>query len=826
MREFTDVSWCRKTTGVVAAVLFALLATIGAVVVPTTAASAADLSQFKPGNIISDAVFHDTSTMSQAQIQSFLNGKVSTCAAGKTCLKDFSQSTYDRAADAMCDGYRGAANESAASIIFKVAQSCGVNPQVILVMLQKEQGLVQSSAPSAWAWQASMGYACPDTAACDTKYFGFYNQVYMGIWQLKRYGNPPGTSNYFTWFPVGKPAQVRYSPNASCGSSAVTMENKATAALYYYTPYQPNDAALAAGYGASNDPTCSAYGNRNFYNYFTDWFGSTKAPAPTDPFGNVEVVQGGVGAIRVAGWAIDPNVSSPIDVHVYVDGVGKAYTASAPRADVGGAHPASGPNHGFDVQFPIPAGGSHSVCVYGINSGPGANTLFGCWDTTTPGGDPLGHLDPIQTDATGIRLSGWAIDPDIAGPISVHVYVGAAGKALTANKTRGDIPAKYAAYGTNHGISETIPAAAGPHTVCAYGINVGTGANSVLGCQTVTVPNASSGIVEKGRAPVGALSSVTADASGISVSGWAIDPDTASAIPVHVYVDSVGKAIMADGNRSDLPAEYAAYGPNHGYSLKAQADPGSRTVCAYAINNGAGGNVALGCKTVVVPTASSGLSEQGRVPIGNFETISAVAGKITVSGWAIDPDTADSIPVHVYVGSTGVAMLADKSRPDVALHYPAYGDKHGYSATLSAAPGVRTVCVYSINSGPGGNVLQRCENVTVPAPPSTISDQGRAPFGNLEAVVPTATGFQISGWAIDPDTTAPIAVHLYVGSIGTAVAAEGSREDVAASYPTYGPHHGFSASVAAPSGTSTVCAYGINNGAGGHTLIGCQTVTR
>ena len=53
----------------------------------------------------------------------------------------------------------------------------------------------------------------------------------------------------------------------------MAIKNKATAALYYYTPYVPNSAALGAGWGLGN--SCSAYGNRNFYLYFTTWFGST-----------------------------------------------------------------------------------------------------------------------------------------------------------------------------------------------------------------------------------------------------------------------------------------------------------------------------------------------------------------------------------------------------------------------------------------------------------------------------------------------------------------------------------------------------------------------
>lgn len=235
---------------------------------------AANANDFNPGNIISDDVFYNANTMDEGSIQAFLNAMVPNCSPGATCLKNFSQTTYSRAADPMCSAYSGAPNESAARIIFKVAQACGINPQVILVTLQKEQVLVTSTYPSSWAWQASMGYACPDTSACDTQYYGFYNQVYMGSWQLKRYGNPPGTSNYFTWFPVGGYANVLYNPDAGCGSSSVYIANKATAALYYYTPYQPKASALAAGYGASSDP-CASYGNRNFFLFFTDWFGST-----------------------------------------------------------------------------------------------------------------------------------------------------------------------------------------------------------------------------------------------------------------------------------------------------------------------------------------------------------------------------------------------------------------------------------------------------------------------------------------------------------------------------------------------------------------------
>ncbi|SJN37822.1 hemagglutinin-related protein [Mycetocola reblochoni REB411] len=233
-------------------------------------AAAADLSKFDPSNIISDAVFFNSGTMTQGQIQNFLASKAASC-SGVTCIKDYRQTTTSRAADSYCKAYTGASNELASAIIYKVSQACGINPRVLITTLQKEQGLITSGASTSSArWKIAMGYACPDTAACDTRYYGFANQVYSAARQFKVYAY----SGYFTWFPVGKASSVQYHPNAACGSSRLTIKNKATAALYYYTPYQPNAAALAAGYGASSN-SCAAYGNRNFYNYFTDWFGST-----------------------------------------------------------------------------------------------------------------------------------------------------------------------------------------------------------------------------------------------------------------------------------------------------------------------------------------------------------------------------------------------------------------------------------------------------------------------------------------------------------------------------------------------------------------------
>jgi len=280
----------------IAAVLLAVLTPAVADTSPASAAQVAassaaatsvrpmTLDGWNAGNIISDAVFTNKSTMTADQIQGFFNAKVPNCLGGSDqygpiiCLKDYRTTSQDRPADAYCQGYTGQASESAATIIFRVAQSCNINPQVLIVMLQKEQGLVTHIWPSAWRYSMALGQGCPDDAPCDPKYVGFFQQIYGAARQMQIYME----GRWFTYYAPGNTWNILYHPAPSnCGSGPVYVANKATAALYYYTPYQPNAAALAAGYGEGD--ACGAYGNRNFYNYFTDWFGSTRTSAPAQP---------------------------------------------------------------------------------------------------------------------------------------------------------------------------------------------------------------------------------------------------------------------------------------------------------------------------------------------------------------------------------------------------------------------------------------------------------------------------------------------------------------------------------------------------------------
>lgn len=249
--------------------------------------TAANAGNFNAGNLISDANFYAGGTWAESNVQAFLNQRVPTCRTGYTCLKDYTQTTRNMPADAYCTAYAGAASERAAHIIAKVGAACGISQKVLLVLLQKEQSLVTDTWPSPDQYRKATGYACPDTSTCDAEFNGFFNQVYRAAWQYKVYG----TSPTFTWFPVGKTTGISFSPKASCGKAPVTIWNKATAALYYYTPFQPNAAALGNLYGEGD--ACSAYGNRNFWTIFTGWFGSSTT-------GSVPAITRTAGADRYA----------------------------------------------------------------------------------------------------------------------------------------------------------------------------------------------------------------------------------------------------------------------------------------------------------------------------------------------------------------------------------------------------------------------------------------------------------------------------------------------------------------------------------------------
>ena len=205
--------------------------------------------------------------------------------------------------------------------------------------------------------------------------------------------------------------------------------------------------------------------------------------------------------------------------------------------------------------------------------------------------------------------------------------------------------------------------------------------------------------------------------------------------------------------------------------------------------------------------------EEVHDPAGSLTRVLRVPGGVHVEGWAEDPDAAGPINVRVTVP------------PHVATNLLADGpphDGHGFAGFMAVAAGEQ-VCAKALNFGPGADRTLGCRNVPI------RSD----PVGHVEAAERVPGGVQLRGWALDPDSTAPIDVHVYdggpAGAGGSFAASATANRDRSqqggwgATYSGYGVHHGFDAVVPAATDTPRVCAHAINVGAGSvNTMIGCR----
>jgi hypothetical protein len=185
---------------------------------------------FDPNNVLSDEEMRDSESMNLDQIQAFLE---------RGYLAE----------------YRTEDNEgrerSAAEIIWRTAQNVGINPKFLLVLLQKEQSLINDEDPTQKQLDWATGYAvCDDCSMSDpslARWKGFGKQVNSAALQfiegymadIEAHGKTAG--KYGTGIPV------------TIDGTRVTPATAATAALYAYTPH--------------------LHGNKNFATLWNTWFG-------------------------------------------------------------------------------------------------------------------------------------------------------------------------------------------------------------------------------------------------------------------------------------------------------------------------------------------------------------------------------------------------------------------------------------------------------------------------------------------------------------------------------------------------------------------------
>ena len=487
-------------------------------------------------------------------------------------------------------------------------------------------------------------------------------------------------------------------------------------------------------------------------------------------------------AVLIDGWTTDPNTRAPISVHVRVDGARVAgATADSPTPTHG--------NHGFSIKVPLTQG-PHQVCVRAQNYPDGSQyTLLKC-QTIDYNYNPQGDFTLAQTPGT-LTATGWAADFDLPRN-SVNYAIRMDHRQVasgTADALDQGLSSRFPRAGDMHGFSASFKVTEGTHQICLEVFNLGEGANTLAKCYDPFTVNFS---------PTGAITALGQVPGGISISGYAVDPDTTAPTSVNV-------STTAGTNLGRLAANGAGGAkPGHAFSgtliLPGRSlRPGPRTFCVLAHNLGAyGSDRSIGCRTATFnwnPTAGvTGAAQQG--------------AKAVLSGWAVDPDTHAPITVRTTVdGKAAGSVLAGGSGGS----HPG----HMFTAKLMVPGGKHTVCAIAVNAKYGsGDSAPSCTTVTM----------NLDPFGAYESVARAAGGgsnIVATGWAIDPDTTAPIKVQVSVDGTVSTVTANVNRPDVAAKYPGAGAAHGFVTDIAEPptDGEHEVCVSAVNVGGGSRPTV-------
>jgi hypothetical protein len=427
--------------------------------------------------------------------------------------------------------------------------------------------------------------------------------------------------------------------------------------------------------------------------------------------------------------------------------------------------------------------------------------------------DPRGSFDELTADgSTGATVRGWAYDPDASGTTQVRITEGSNVLATVAtSEPRSDVASAKPGAPLNSGWRTSVPLGLGKHTLCATGVNVGAGGDVALGCRSVTIARSTA------SDPKGGFDELSGSSSGVTVRGWAWDPDQSSSTQVRVTEGSSTIATISTSEaRSDVAKAVAGAPLTTGWRGTVQLAVGAHTLCATAVNVGSGQDSALGCRTL---TVARDTSHDAR---GGFDVLVTDRDGISVSGWGWDPDDTGSSTVVVTDTTNGSVqrlgtIVTGGARSDIPRHVVGAPGNTGFTGRLDAPGGTRTICVSAVNTGPGiGDVALGCKQIVVGMPLGSLDEGSSSASGDVT----------LRGWAFDWSASAT-EVRFYEGAryLGTTTT-NLARSDVSNAYPGSPSSNGFLTHISLPSGTThSICAYAINTPAGDNPGLGCRTVT-
>jgi hypothetical protein len=184
---------------------------------------------FDPNYIVSDVDFLDTYSMSLQDIERFLL---------RGGLADYTDTDLD------------GKERSAAEIIYNAAHEFDISPRFLLVLLQREQSLVEDDSPSENQLDWAMGYAvCDSCSKSDPriqKFKGFANQIHYAAQRIRESYIADLEEKGQTLTGIGPGIETEID------GTSVTPVNFATSSLYTYTPH--------------------LHGNENFAKIWERWF--------------------------------------------------------------------------------------------------------------------------------------------------------------------------------------------------------------------------------------------------------------------------------------------------------------------------------------------------------------------------------------------------------------------------------------------------------------------------------------------------------------------------------------------------------------------------
>lgn len=403
-------------------------------------------------SVVGNAIFDNANTMNAGQIDAFLNGFGSSCISTNNGFSAPFPTGYTPNG-----GFTYGGDVSAGRIIYDVSQAYGINPQVLLAILQKEQGLVRGDGENvirngtdcgALAISASMGYNCPDglvlssysgfnlyshngvpvtsvsnTCVQKAAYVGFSRQIVIAAWQLTfdRH-RAEGQNNWY----VNKPGWDNSDDLGFCYSGRT-----AAGGPYYLCPDQNSHASdpFISHSGQyvidgtvvtiTNGATAAFYnytphlhGQDLFTNNFTSWFGPTNSVKLT----------GNPGSVSWGGVRLDVFVRGTDGMlwQKYYDGSSSGWSGWAPHN--------------------IPLNSSPAVASWGVgrldlfyadNEGALQHYWYGggTWQAVEPLGKPSGDTTIIDSPGAVTWASGridiFARGSDNA--LWLKTYDGAAG---------------------------------------------------------------------------------------------------------------------------------------------------------------------------------------------------------------------------------------------------------------------------------------------------------------------------------------------------------------------------------------------------------------